>query len=1223
MNILMMSNTFTPIVGGVERSIQSFAEQFRQRGHRVVIVAPTFPNMPTDELDVVRVPALQKFNRTDFSVNLPIPALLSGLLKNFRPDIIHSHHPFLMGDIALRLSGQHGIPLVFTYHTMFEQYLHYLPVQNDVVKRFVVELSAGYAGLADQIIVPSASVRDVLVARGVEAPMEIVPTGIDVKNFITGDGNRFRQRFHIPEGAFVAGYLGRIESEKNINFLAKALAAFLQKNGQAHFLIAGKGGSESEVLQIFSEAGVASRVHFAGVLSGQDVVDAYHAMDVFVFASLSETQGIVLAEAMAAGVPVVAVDAPGVHEIVVDGKNGRLLTRVHHETFVQTLNDFVVLPEAQRQAMAAAARETASRFSMAVCAEKMLSIYKRVQQEFKGREITQQSLWTQAMKRIHTEWELLKNIADATQAALIGDHPRHHHNRWFQLRRKMNRWEWSAQLLKLSRSSGTEVHPGVVLIQIDGFSKTQLQRALEKNEMPFLKRLLENERYRLCSLYPGMPSSTPAVQGELFYGVKHIVPAFEYYDRKAGKVFRMYDGEAVGEVEGRLKKMGAPLLEGGSSYSNIYSGGAAETHFCAVSLGWNKVWREIHPLRAILASATHLYSVTRMIVLVVWEIVAAFFDCLAGCFAGENLGKEIKFVPTRAGICILLRELIELGVKIDIARGLPVIHLNLLGFDEQAHRRGPSSDFAHKSLRGIDATIARIYQAASRSTRRHYDVWIYSDHGQEDSVAYEDLHGEMLSDAVSRVFADLEFGTEDKQEILKRGIQHHRLKYLGKRFDRTPDENKGRQEGALPDRLIVTAIGPTGNIYLPRHLSFEEKISYAEKLMREARIPMVLYPAADGRIAVHTARGKFSLPDDAESVLGKQHPFLKDVTEDFMAICCHPDAGEFTICGWSPEARPLTFPIESGAHAGPGFEESHAFVLMPHDMVRLPETRQYLRIADLREAVLRFVNRLKDDTATFNGIHHQSRRESSPKRFIRVMTYNVHSCIGVDGRLSPERIARVIGSHNPDIVALQEVDMSRPRTGGLDQTHLIAKELEMHHHFHPSIRVEEEQYGNAILSRYPMKFVRAGILPGIFNRIGQEPRSAIWVSIEINGRPIQVINTHFGLIPTERRKQVDALLGSEWLGSPECQSPIVICGDFNATPNSYVCKQLNGVLKNALTKFGSQNHLPTWYSHYPMGRIDHVFVSDEFSVLDIGVNASKLSRLASDHLPLIVDLEYV
>jgi glycosyltransferase involved in cell wall biosynthesis len=160
MKILMMTNTYKPIVGGVERSVETFTEEYRSNRHRVIIVAPQFKNIPKDETDVIRVPAIQNFNGTDFSVQVPIPGVLSRALMGLRPDIVHAHHPYLIGDTALRVAAKHKAPFVFTYHTFYERYTHYVPGDSPVLKRFVIALSTGFANLCNMVFAPSQSVAN-------------------------------------------------------------------------------------------------------------------------------------------------------------------------------------------------------------------------------------------------------------------------------------------------------------------------------------------------------------------------------------------------------------------------------------------------------------------------------------------------------------------------------------------------------------------------------------------------------------------------------------------------------------------------------------------------------------------------------------------------------------------------------------------------------------------------------------------------------------------------------------------------------------------------------------------------------------------------------------------------------------------------------------------------------------------------------------------------------
>ena len=322
MNILMVTNTYLPHVGGVAKSVESFTQAYRRRGHRVMVIAPEFENMPEDEEDVIRVPAIQNFNGSDFSVRLPIPGFVFASLDEFRPDIVHSHHPFLLGDTALLVAASFNAPLVFTHHTMYEQYTHYVPLDSPQLKRFVIQLSTGYANLSDQVIAPSQSIAEILKQRGVEKNIEAIPTGVDVTEFAQGNKERFRKKMEIPLKAKVIGHTGRLAPEKNLRFLAQAVTQIIRDQTEIHFLVVGEGPSKKEIQSIFENSGVTSNLHFSGSLNGQDLVDSYHAMDLFAFASKSETQGMVLVEAMAVGLPVVALDAPGARDVVIHQTNG-------------------------------------------------------------------------------------------------------------------------------------------------------------------------------------------------------------------------------------------------------------------------------------------------------------------------------------------------------------------------------------------------------------------------------------------------------------------------------------------------------------------------------------------------------------------------------------------------------------------------------------------------------------------------------------------------------------------------------------------------------------------------------------------------------------------------------------------------------------------------------------------------------------------------------------
>ncbi|PPD22278.1 MAG: oxidoreductase [Methylomonas sp.] len=795
-----------------------------------------------------------------------------------------------------------------------------------------------------------------------------------------------------------------------------------------------------------------------------------------------------------------------------------------------------------------------------------------------------------------------------------------------RLRTGVDRSVWLARLLHLPFSFDTEATPGLVMIQIDGLSLKQLERALAHGKMPFLKRLIRRERYRLQRLYAGVPSTTAAFQGELFYGVRQAVPGFAFMEHTTGELVRMIQPTAVASIERDLQERGGkPLLASGSAYVDNYTGGALESHFCPTAHGWGAALREAHPWTVAFLIVTNAYSFLRVIVLLALEFVLALVDCARGLIAGHDLAKELKFVPTRVIVTVLLRELATIGAKIDVARGLPIVHLNFLGYDEQAHRRGPTSLFAHWSLKGIDDAIARIWRAAHHSRRRHYDVWIYSDHGQESVKTYETLHGRPFAEAVATVFARQRSEAVDYRTSGVLGDQLNRVELLGGRWIQrwSPLRTLIGEDNAKP-RLSVTAQGPVAMIYWEGELGHAERTALAQALVGQAKAPAILFKDDAHQIHVHTKTGAFRLPEDAAQVLGNDHPFLEEAAQDLASLCQHPDAGDFIALGWAVGACALSFAIERGAHGGAAAEETTAFALLPADAPfheaadegSLPEgAHDVVRAADLRQAAFALRRRFENHPGNALG-----RRHSAHLKTLRVMTYNVHSCIGTDGRISPERIARIIARHQPDVVALQELDMGRVRSGGVDQAHRIAQLLEMEFHFHPALKVEEERYGNAILTPLPLRVVKAGPLPGLKGQPWLEPRGAIWVAVEMDGVEFQIINTHLGLLPRERLVQTQALLGEDWLAHPDCRAPVILCGDFNALPRSAVCRRLRDHLNDAQTRIEHQRPRATFFGRFPTARIDHVFVDSGLEVLDVEVPNDELARLASDHLPLIVEL---
>ena len=785
-------------------------------------------------------------------------------------------------------------------------------------------------------------------------------------------------------------------------------------------------------------------------------------------------------------------------------------------------------------------------------------------------------------------------------------------------RRCLSPTEWFVRWFRLPQGDTTPDDRGLVLIQIDGLSRRELDRAMENRRVPFLASLLKQEHYVVHDLYSGLPASTPGVQGELFYGPKCAVPAFGFRDHRTGKVVRMFAQDVAAKIESKLADGRSGLLQEGSAYCNIYTGGAAEAHYCASNLGWSELMSSVRLWKLVPFLAWHGLSVLRVVALVLIEFVLACLCFVKGAVTKREYWQELLMIPARVVVVILMRELATIGATMDVTRGLPVVQLNLLGYDEQAHRRGPASDFAHWTLKGVDDAIRRIWRSAHRSGRREYDVWIYSDHGQVTTTAFEYACGQSIeqltADLVREVCPAVANGDAESMATAEpasdspgpdtRAAWVSAGWIVGKLFG----------EGVAPktledDPAQVAALGPLGFIYTNRSLAPDLKLKLAERFV-ERGVPLALIAESTRTIGV-TSAGRFDLQQEPEKIFGSDHPFLPEIADDMSRLVHHPDAGDVVVSGWVRGGGSLSFAVQSGAHAGPSPEETGAFVMAPRD-VPLEQPRGFLRPNDLRLAAQNVLHPEPPQIAFDESSTRVSR--------LRIMTYNVHACVGMDHRLDVRRIARVIAQSDADIVALQELDVCRARSGFRDQAEEIARLLEVQCQFHPAWQLAEERYGDAILSRLPMQSVRSGGLPA--RSAKHEPRGAIWVEVEPEPDvKLQIINTHLSLYPQERLEQSRALV-REWIADASQRGMTVLCGDFNAQPSSPSYRSLKDVLRDVQHYGARRKAAATFFSSRPLARIDHIFVSDELEVEHAHVVASRLAKVASDHLPLIADLAW-
>ncbi len=416
----MMTNSYLPRIGGVANSVKAFTDRYREKGHRTIVVAPDYEGKDENEADVVRIPSIQHFSGIDYSVMIPIPGYLDAKLKDFKPDIIHSHHPFLIGSTARRISVRLKIPLVFTHHTRYELYTHYTPIESLNMKKFIVALSSGYENLCDCIIAPSSSIRDILLERKVTSKIEVIPTGVDVDSFTTGNGEAVRKKFGIEDNTFLFGYVGRVAKEKNLALTARAAIEFMKRESNAKFIVVGKGPVRKYLKNLFEAKQLSDRVVFTGSLTGQELIDAYHALDAFVFSSKTETQGMVITEAMAAGVPVAALDETGIRDVLRDGQNGCLIKNEDKAESADALEKLKNLDDEARSQVKECARQTAREFSIGNSVDKMLSVYEDVINGFNRSAPKDENFWMNALQQVKTELSMFNNAVNAVEKALSG-----------------------------------------------------------------------------------------------------------------------------------------------------------------------------------------------------------------------------------------------------------------------------------------------------------------------------------------------------------------------------------------------------------------------------------------------------------------------------------------------------------------------------------------------------------------------------------------------------------------------------------------------------------------------------------------------------------------------------------------------------------------------------------------------------------------------------------
>ncbi len=381
MRILYFSDVYFPRVNGVSTSMRTFSRELRDLGHEVIIAAPAYPQAAgADDANVIRIPARQiPLDPEDRLMGQRDLTSLSRHPRLQEVDLVHIQTPFAAHYAGLRFARQRGLPCVATYHTFFEEYLfHYVPFAPRALMRSLARaFSRRQGNQVDALVVPSRAMRSALAAYGVQTPMTVLPTGIRLQELRGGDGVAFRRAHGIAPQRPLLVHIGRVAFEKNIDFLLRMLPRVRARHPGVMLLIAGEGPALPSLKQLARTLGVADCVKFIGYLDrATTLLDCYSAGDAFVFASRTETQGLVLLEAMALGVPVVAIAEMGTIDIL-EPRRGGLVAQPDEADFARAVATVLDSP-ALRDHLSTEGRQFAAQWDAASQAQQLAALYAQV-----------------------------------------------------------------------------------------------------------------------------------------------------------------------------------------------------------------------------------------------------------------------------------------------------------------------------------------------------------------------------------------------------------------------------------------------------------------------------------------------------------------------------------------------------------------------------------------------------------------------------------------------------------------------------------------------------------------------------------------------------------------------------------------------------------------------------------------------------------------------------
>lgn len=378
MRIGIFTECYKPVMNGVVVSVESFKKALEEKGHEVFIFAPDNTEAES-EPNVFRFPAIVDPKKRVYPIFVPSIEIQKTYLPESvikQLDVIHAQHMFTAGRLARYAARRYQKPLIYTYHTLIADYTHYAGIFSKIVRAYLKNMSKRFCNSCDQLITPSKSMKKVLLGYGIKTPIEVVMTGIEPDNYKRDTGKNITKKYDIDSKNKILLYLSRIAKEKNIDFLLKAFVKIKKAYPACHLLMVGGGPEEEWCKERIKQLKIDKSVTLTGMLPKEEANEVFGMADIFTFPSVTETQGIVVAEAMASGTPPVAVGKMGPTDLIHNGEDG-YLTKLDIKDFVdKTLK--LLKDDTLREQFAKAGLKRVKEFSTFTSTNRLVELYEKV-----------------------------------------------------------------------------------------------------------------------------------------------------------------------------------------------------------------------------------------------------------------------------------------------------------------------------------------------------------------------------------------------------------------------------------------------------------------------------------------------------------------------------------------------------------------------------------------------------------------------------------------------------------------------------------------------------------------------------------------------------------------------------------------------------------------------------------------------------------------------------